>query len=310
MKSWVRPVCAIAAACFLGIGCSELLCRSASFRDVLGRVAGRGRLIAIANGRGFYENDLEIHGATAASDLVVAENLDRISSKEKIDPSRLDHELSLYGAEFGDESAFARALRANGLSVTTLREEVAGQLRALQWLERQITAEPAISERECRSFYETHRDLFQQPARFRASHVFLAAHAETPPEEVEAKAKAIESLALRVAGGGSLSQLAAEASEDEASKMRGGDLGFFSAARMPAEFFAEVEKLRVNKTRKPFRSHLGFHIVQLTETKPPRLLSFEEARAEISLVLSNERRALIAARLAENLTKSACLRPN
>ena len=310
MKGWSRPVSAIAVACLLGLVCSELLCRSVSFRDLLGRVAGRGRLIAITYGRGFYENDLEVHGATAASDLIVAENLRRLSSEEKIDSAPLDHELSLCRFEFGDESTFARALRSNRLSLASLRQKIAGQLRALQWLEKQITTEAAISDQECRNFYETHRDFFQQPARFRASHIFLAAHAETPPEEEEAKAKAIEALAPRVAGGEPLSQLAAEASEDEASKARGGGLGFFSAARVPPEFFAEVEKLRVNETSKPFRSHLGFHIVQLTETKPSRLLSFEEARSEISLTLANARRVLIATRLAENLTKSAYLRPN
>ena len=306
----MRGFSAIAVACVLGVACSELLCRSASFRDALGRVAGRGHLIAIANGRGFYENDLDVHEAMAASDLIVAENLRRPSSGEKIEPARLDHELSLYRAEFGDESAFTRALHASGLSLASLRGKIAGQLRALQWLEIQITAEPAISDQECRNFYETHRDLFEQPARFRVSHIFLAAHAETPPEEVEAKAKAIDALALRVAGGEPLSKLAADASEDEASKTRGGDLGFFSAARMPPEFFAEIEKLRVGETSKPFRSHLGFHIAQLTETKPSRLLPFEEGRFEISVALAKARRALITTRLAENLTKAACLRPN
>ena len=306
----MKSFSAIAVACILGVICSELLCRTASFRDALGVIAGRGHLIAVAHGRGFYENDLEIHEAAAASDLVITENLNRVSAEERIDPAQLDHELSLYRAEFGDDSAFGHALRASGLSLAGLREEIARQLRALQWLEKQIAPEPAVTEQECRRFYEMHGDLFQQPARFRVAQIFLAAHAETPPEDVEAKAKAIEALAVRISGGEPLSQLAAETSEDEASKARGGDLGFFSATRMPPEFFAEVQKLRVGETSKPFRSHLGFHIVQLTEMEPARLLPFEEARAEISLKLANDRCVLITARLAANLTKSACLHPN
>ena len=301
---------AIAAACVLGVVCSELLCHSASFRELLGRVAGRGHLVAITNGRGFYESDLAVHEAISVSDLVVAENLDRVSSEEKIDPARLDHELSFYRAEFGDETAFTHALRTSGLSLASLREKIAGRLRALQWLEKQIAAGPVVSDQECRKFYDTHVDLFQQPARFRVSHIFLAAHSETPPEDVAAKAKAIEALAVRVAGGESLSKLATESSEDEASKVRGGDLGFFSAARMPPEFFTEVEKLRAGEVSKPFRTHLGFHIVQLTETKPPRLVPFEEARGEISGALANERRVQITARLAGSLTKAGYLRPN
>jgi foldase protein PrsA len=91
--------------------------------------------------------------------------------------------------------------------------------------------------------------------------------------------------------GETLSALATEASEDEASKLRGGDLGYFSETRMPPEFIAEIKKLRVAETSKPFRSHLGFHIARVTETKAAHLLTFDEARPEIGVALGNERRA-------------------
>lgn len=164
-----------------------------------------------------------------------------------------------------------------------------------------MTAESAATEKEYRNFYETHRALFSQPVRFRASHLFLATPADTSPEIVESKRAAIDALAVRLSGGETLPQLAAEASEDEATKSRGGDLGFFSSARMPSEFFSEVEKLGVGRRSEPFRSHLGFHIIEVTDIRPPRLLSFEEARGEILIAFANERRALIAGHLADML---------
>ena len=138
----------------------------------------------------------------------------------------------------------------------------------------------------------------------------MAAHEETAPEVVEAKAKAIEEIALRLSRGESLSALAAELSEDEASKPRGGDLGFFSVARISPEFFVEAEKLKVGQTSKPFQSHMGFHIVKLTEMKPIRLLSFAEARAEISLIFANKQRTDITNRLTETLSRSTYFRPS
>ena len=113
---------------------------------------------------------------------------------------------------------------------------VADQVRSLQWLERQIAAETAATEKECRDFYEAHLALFTQPVRFRASHIFLAASADTPPENVESKREMINALAGRLARRETLPQLAEEASEDEATKARGGDLGFFSSERMPPNF--------------------------------------------------------------------------
>ena len=304
----VRLLCLIAAASFSGVFCSELLCRSTAFRNAAGRSFGRGRLIALANGKGIYERDLEGEDFLAPADLIISENLRRVARNEPLDAAKVERELSLLRAQFGDEKAFLRRVLGNGFSISSLRERVADQLRSLQWLEKQIIVERAATEKECRDFYEARRALFTQPVRFRASHLFLAAPAETPPEIVESKRQLIDALAVRLAHREALTQLAAEASEDEATKWRGGDLGFFSSARMSPEFFAEVEKLAVGRRSNPFRSHLGFHIVQVAQIRPARVLSFDEARGDILLALANERRALLAERLSDMLSTATYAR--
>jgi len=304
----LRWFCLIGAAVALGLLCSEFLCRWPSFRDAAGSLFGRGRLIAIVDNAGLYEKD--VHEEATPSDWIIAENLRLVSANEAVDSARVDRELELLQAQYGNEKAFTRALHSADLSLSSLRERIADQLRGLQWLEKEIAAGRSFPEEELRAFYDARHDLFTQPNRFRVSHLLLAAHEETAPEVVEAKAKAIEELALRLSRGGPLSALAAEVSEDEASKPRGGDLGFFSAARISPEFFAEAEKLKVGQTSKPFQSHMGFHIVQLTEMKPIRLLSFDEARAEISLTFANKQRTDITNRLAEMLSRSTYFRPS
>ncbi|MEN3368743.1 MAG: peptidyl-prolyl cis-trans isomerase [Verrucomicrobiota bacterium] len=301
MTGKLRLFGVIAVAGCLGLIGSELLSRSASFRDAVGRLSGRGHLLTITNGKGIYETDLDEE--VTASDLVTKENLRRVASKESVDPARIDREISLFKAEFGQEKTFAKALHSSGLSVSSLREKIGEELRGLDWLEKQIGSEPTVPERACRNFYEAHLEFFTQPVRYRASHLFLAAHAETPPETIEEKAKAIEALALRLSRGEAFSQLAAETSEDETTKSRGGDFGFFSENRMAPEFFAEVKKLRPGETSKPFRTHLGFHIVRLDEMKPARLLSFDEARAEILAAMANEQRVLHANQIVARLSR-------
>jgi foldase protein PrsA len=299
-------LCALIA----GLVGSELLVRSAAFRDLAGRLSGRGHLVAIAKGKGIYETDLGGDAGFRAGDLIVAENLRRAAAAEVIDPAQVERELGLLRAQFPNDRVFEETLRASGFSVSSLREEIAAQLRGREWLEKQIRPALAVTEQECRQFYESHRDLFNQPRRFRASHLLLAAHAETLPEVVEEKEMAIADLAKRLAKGELLAQLAAEASEDEATKNRGGDLGFFSEARMASQFIAEIRKLPAGKVSKPFRSHLGFHIAQVTEIKAPRLLTFEESRPEISLAIANERRALQAETIAQSLSRADYIRPN
>jgi parvulin-like peptidyl-prolyl isomerase len=287
-------------ALVLGLAASHLLCRSFAFRGLAGRLVGRGHLISMVRGKGIYETDLG-EPEPSAAELVVLENLRRAAANEEVEPSVVDGEVALLEAQFGNEKTFQKALLADGLSISALRDRATNQLRGLAWLEKQIRPAAAVTEKESREFYEAQRDLFAQPVRFRASHLFLAAHAETPPEVVEEKERAIATFATRLRKGETLSALATEASEDEASKQRGGDLGYFSDTRMPPEFIAEIKKLRVGETSKPFRSHLGFHIAQVTETRAAHLLTFEEARPEISVALGNGHRANRVDQIAKTL---------
>lgn len=291
-------------ALLAGLGAGEILYRSAAFRDWVGQLAGRGRLVTVVNGRGIYETDLGGDDGEAVSDLIAAENLRRAAAQETIDPARVDQELTLIKVQFPSERTFEDAVEANGFSISSLREKIATELRSRRWLEKQMTPTVPVSQEECRQFYLAHQDLFTQPVRYRASHLFLAAHAETPPDMVEEKEAAIAVLAARLPKREPLAQLAAEASEDESTKSRGGDLGIFSEARMLPEFIAEVKKLRIGQVSRPFRTPLGFHISQVTEIKPARLLSFEEARPEITVALANERRALQGRQIAANLSVS------
>jgi parvulin-like peptidyl-prolyl isomerase len=300
MNKRLRVVLLVVVALLLGLGASELFFRSFAFRNFAGRLAGRGHLVAITQGKGIYETDLGEDEPNAEA-LVVMENLRRATTNELAAPAAVDREVALLEAQFRDDKTFRKALHIDGLSLSALRGEVTNQLRGLAWLEKQVRPATAVTEQECREFYEAHRDLFAQPVRFRVSHFFLAAHAETPPEVVEEKERAIAAFATRLSKGEMLSALAMAASEDEASKPRGGDLGYFSETRMPPEFIAEIKKLRAGETSKPFHSHLGFHIAQVTETREADLLTFDEARPEISVALANERRANRVDQIAKTL---------
>lgn len=297
----LRTVLLFLAALVLGFAGGEVLYRSAAVRDLAGRLAGRGRLVAMANEKGIYETDLG-EDAPSAGELATLENLKRKAANEIVEPAAIDRELGLLEAQFGDPKTFRKALERDGLSMAALREKVTNHLRGRAWMENQIRPAIAVPEPEGRRFYEAHPDLFTQPVRFRVSHLLLAAHAETPPETVEEKEQAIVTLSARFEKGETLAQLAAEASEDEATKARGGDLGFFSDARMPEDFMTEIKKLRPGETSKPFRSHLGFHLAQLVEVRNGRLLTFEEVRSEISVALANDRRASFANQIAAKLS--------
>jgi peptidyl-prolyl cis-trans isomerase C len=293
-----------------GIGVGEAIYRSRICRDVIGGVCG------------IYENDAKretladqyLTGGKvqAASSHSIAK---RLAANEKLrqlsihESASVSEESERLRHQFGDDSAWQKRLDGAHISESRLRVSLRENLCGRQWIERSLADQPAIDEQTLHDYYAQHLQAFVQPARFRASHIFLAAPPGTLPEIVEAKRKLIDAIADRLRGGGEeFDALVWEASEDEATKSRGGDLGYFCDSRIPQDFFNTVSHLKVGEVPKMFRSALGFHIVQLTETKPARQMSFEEARSEILTRLTNAHRREAVENLASRLSESSTLR--
>jgi len=339
VKRWLLISLSLVGACLAGTACGQLVLCSPASRDAIGVLCRRGHLLAIAQGEGIYQADLqralsELRYASGVDekDRPDTERVNKVTNVTKVRTSQADEEMVLTGLisnsvarsleadeqiskgkiestlnllrwQFPNEKAWRIALGGSGLSARSLRRYVAGDLRAQQWITRQIVSRMDATEIEYRNFYETHRDSFMQPVRFRVSHLFVAAPRETLPEVVETKQRAIKSLARRIKQDEKLAELAVVGSEDEATKNRGGDLGFFSESRMPADFFVAVAKMHIGEISQPIRTQLGFHIIELTDSKPARQMSFEEARAEIRLIIENEKRRTALQNLVRNLSR-------
>jgi hypothetical protein len=311
---------AILVALIAGIGFGQLACRSVTCRDAIGRICGRGHLLALVQSRGIYEADLdravaefrfrggELDSAPAApsrksilSKLIALTAAQGLATGEKIAASDVEHEVSLLRTQFRDEKTWLAALRINRLSQRSLRKMLRADLRARNWVDRQIAPQPVISAQGRRQFYDLHAERFVLPVRLRASHLFLAAPPETAPEIVDLKREKIKALAKHIKAGENFSELIGWESEDEASKIHGGDLGYFSAYRMPPDFFNATAKLRLEEMSAPVKTSLGFHIIQVTDLRPARQMTFEEASQEIGDTLDQEKRQAALEKLEVDL---------
>ncbi len=319
----------VAVSCVGGICCAELAARSIILRDKLGTICGHGHLLAQVHGHGIYETDLDrtlaearyvsgtaavegtkIERQSALTDLVTNIAVQSRATWEQIPRTEMEHELNLLRSQFRDDRTWRLALNASDLSGSSLWRMLRDDLRSRQWISKRIAHELDISEDECRRFYDSHLENFFVPERHRVSHVFLAAPPETAPQIVEGKRTAIEALSLRLATGEDFATLAAQNSEDEATKLRGGDLGYFSVARMPPDLVAAAVKLRPGEISRSVRTRLGFHILKLIDVQPARQKTFDEARGDIAVELANQKRAAVVPKWIVNLSSQAdYLRP-
>jgi len=240
--------------------------------------------------------------------LIANKNLCQLPGRGAISETELQYEFELLRDQFADNKLWTKRMADSGISLQPLRQLLHENLSGRRCVEQDVRNRSAVNEDSVRSYYIKHVTDFAQPLRLRASHIFLAAPPETLPDIAEAKRKLIESLATRMRDGEEFEALVWEASEDEANKPRRGDLGYFSQWRIPPDFFASISQLQIGETSKPFRSGLGFHIVRVTEIKPVRQMTYEEARFEIAARLTNQKRWEAVGASTARLSGSSALR--
>ncbi|MFZ4763385.1 MAG: peptidylprolyl isomerase [Roseimicrobium sp.] len=204
--------------------------------------------------------------------------------------------------QFETDDAWRERLAWQRLTEVEMRERMAkeaAQVGALEaWLQGEEKRTPAQIESEARAWFATHKAQLRVPERVRVSHLFLSGHDHEKPDRQAEIAELHRKLTAREA---TFERLAGEASEDERSKLRGGDLGWFTRERVPADFAAVIFDLPIEKVSAPFRTKLGWHIAVVHERRAARLPEYGEVRQEVLAFLESERRASALQKLMAQL---------
>lgn len=199
----------------------------------------------------------------------------------------IDAAVKRLAARFASRDEMQRELEAEGIdSEKELRYRLAARLQQIQWIERGIASEIEIGEDELRAFFESNRERFTHPPRVRARHIFLATLQRDP---AAAKATLEQALAELRSERKSFAELAAALSDDPRTKSIGGDLGWMSETRLPADFAQPVFAMQVGKPQL-LRTKIGWHLVEVTDRLAAEPRDFDEARDEARAALESARR--------------------
>lgn len=166
-----------------------------------------------------------------------------------------------------------------------------------------------VSPEEIRAAYAQEVARFTQPAKAHLAFVRLAADSKTAPErlaEIAARAAEAHRLALALpATEKGFGPVAAEFSEDQVTRYRGGDAGWFTADmladRWPKPVIAAGLALKNDGDSSDIiRTADGFYLVKKMDARPAVVMPLAQAQAGI------ERRLLVAkrARAEENFRQA------
>lgn len=155
-----------------------------------------------------------------------------------------------------------------------------------------------------------------RPTRVRVSHILLAFPAgatEAQRETLRLEAKSLyDQLMMELSQSGARSnaftRLARKRSDDNSSRLRGGDIGPFYIGGEP-HFSKEVERALFSqapgKISDPIRSPLGWHILKVEQREPRQTKSLNEVRDELSAQLKSKQLRRSKALFMQRLKSSA-----
>jgi len=157
-----------------------------------------------------------------------------------------------------------------------------------------------LEEAELRAYYDANVAEFTEEQQVRARHILLTADGD---EAVAAARTRIEDLKRRIAAGEDFGALAARYSQDETTKDRGGDLGFFGRGRYNPELEEAAFNGKPGDLVGPIETDLltqtGLDLVQILDRREGGVTDFESVRPRIQSRLLNDR----SQAAAENLIK-------
>jgi len=172
-----------------------------------------------------------------------------------------------------------------------------------------------VSPEEIRAAYEQAAARFTQPAKAHLAIIFLAADAKTDTNrlvEIAVRANEARQLALALPGTEkSFGSVAADFSEDQITRYRGGDAGWFTgdnllADRWPKEVVAAGLALNSNGDLSGvLRAADGFYLVKKMDARPAGVTPLAAAAAGIERQLLTVKRARAEADFKSSLRTAA-----
>ena len=206
----------------------------------------------------------------------------------QVDDAQLDQAIGRIAANNKmNLMQFRSALEKDGIQYPAFREEIRKEMLMARLREREVDSRLVISDGEIDNF------LAAQVAgggggELQVAHILLRAPESASPEQLQKLRLRGEQALKRARAGENFAQLAA-AFSDAPDALKGGDLGWRSADRLPGLYAEAAAKLQAGEVSELLRSSAGFHILKLVARRGDGAsASIQQTHARHILIRVNE----------------------
>ncbi len=177
---------------------------------------------------------------------------------------------------------------------TPLKRKIAYVLFNPTLLEKDIK----VSENEIKKYYNDNIDKYTVNEQVKAEHILIGTRM---PKRTDAEAmKIIKKIQAELKKGKKFEDLAKKYSDDKASAVNGGDLGFFTKDKMVKPFADAAFSMKVGEISKPVKSIYGYHIIKVTDRINRKVDKLTDVKASIESKFKIRKSREKAAKLASD----------
>ncbi len=261
------------------------------------------------------------------SELIVKALLNEEMTKNKISVSKeelVNTEKEIISRYGGTKEQFLQVLKQNGITYEKFKQDLEEEIKMKKFVDS--IAMVSVGEIEAKKYYNENQDKFKYPKRVRASHILISANpeqykiklknenknisdseiAEKVNEYMQAQLKVAKEIQAKLKKSpSSFAAVAKEKSQDSASAVRGGDLGFFAKEEMVEAFADKAFSLTPNTISEVVQTPYGYHIIMVTDRQEAGTYSFEQTKKDIINYLESLDKVDILKNKIEALRKDA-----
>ena len=190
------------------------------------------------------------------------------------------------------DDALQAALKGEGMTMADLRKQLEKNMLFTRVQQTEIMAKIQVTDPEVKTYYDAHKDDFATTPQITLREILVAVSVDPKGLNVAAddaaKAKA-EDIRKRLVGGEQFARLAADMS-DSPSKANGGLVGPMSKNDLSPELQKAIEGLKAGAITPALRTPRGYQLLKVESVSDTNLKTLDDAKAEISDKIANEKR--------------------
>jgi peptidyl-prolyl cis-trans isomerase D len=126
-----------------------------------------------------------------------------------------------------------------------------------------------FSEADMDRYYRRNLELFEVEEQVKAAHILLRLTEDSDPGTINKRRELAQAIRQQLREGADFAQLAKLHSDDTASAVDGGDLGYFGRGMMVNDFETAAFALRPGQISDVVQTPFGFHIIKVTDYIAP-----------------------------------------